>query len=140
MMQYLILLLAISFGAVASEFNNFDFSATDNSDPLFIEKCQIYRDALKQKDIETIKTFISPEFFSKPGFDKALQGLIRRFDKQTEKPQYSEVSKSLDKLSNPDVAGVTIRYEYKYKQGKGGGNAGCTFDRMENGNWKIRLN
>ncbi len=37
---------------------NVGFTAKDNQDPIFIEKCGIYQNAQKDNDIELLKTFV----------------------------------------------------------------------------------
>ncbi|WP_109286595.1 hypothetical protein [Shewanella sp. BC20] len=115
--------------------NRFEFHATDNLDPVFLEQCKAFRNALDNGNLETIKSFTDPDFYAHPGLTTALRKLVQGYRKEVGKPGYQQTSFSLAKLANPDRAHVRILYEFD--AGKGHGNSGCTFKRIKGKSWGI---
>ncbi|WP_417763379.1 hypothetical protein, partial [Shewanella sp.] len=66
-------LLLLVTNTQASEIN-FAFNATDNQDPIFIEKCLAYKQALVDGDKQKLLSFVDPKLQEK--FGERLQNVI----------------------------------------------------------------
>jgi len=120
---------------------NVGFTAKDNQDPIFIEKCDIYQNAQKENDIELLKTFAEKKWFEGDKAAKA-EALIVKMAKKRQKMLesaggYILKEKRMSTKTQPDVSEVVL----KWNNGKKfGASDGCVFimDVNQNG-WRIRM-
>lgn len=121
---------------VKADENNYNFFAASNTDKIFLEKCKIYRNVLKNKDVELFKTFVDSKYHEHPGLVKQFEVYVKAYEKEVTVEAYTLESIVIVPLENQNFAGVD--YIYSYNHGKGTGNSGCTFIRLEGNHWKIR--
>jgi hypothetical protein len=131
----LFLLISSSHGAYADG-SHYNFEAKSNTDNIFLEKCKIYREILKTKNVELFKSFIDPALHEHPGLAKGFATSVKKYEREVGKEGYKLERIVIVDLKDQNFAGVD--YIYSYKNGKGSGNSGCTFTRLEADNWKIR--
>ncbi|WP_144211084.1 hypothetical protein [Shewanella donghaensis] len=129
-----VLLVSLSYGVHADD-RNHNFVADSNTDSIFLDKCKVYRDSLKNKDIELFKTFIAPSFREHPGLIKGFSTYVKKYEREVGKDAYILEKVVIAPLENQNFAGVD--YIYSFNNGKGNGNSGCTFIRLEGNHWEI---
>ena len=44
---------------------NYGFTASTNQDETFLDKCRICRSALEKADVDTLTSFVNPDFLAK---------------------------------------------------------------------------
>ena len=74
-------LILLSNELLAASTDNFGFVASNNQDPIFIEKCSEYRNAKLANDITTLLTFVAPKFLEKDLIHKATKH-VRKVSKK----------------------------------------------------------
>lgn len=114
---------------------NHNFVAHSNTDSIFLEKCKVYRESLKNQDIELFKTFIAPSFREHPGLIKGFSTYVKKYKREVDKDSYILEKVVIAQLKDQNFAGVD--YIYSFNNGKGSGNSGCTFHRLEGNHWEI---
>ncbi|MFT5636239.1 MAG: hypothetical protein ACI89T_001697 [Cognaticolwellia sp.] len=129
------LLVSLSYEVHADD-SNYNFVAGSNTDSIFLDKCKVYRNLLKNKDIELFKTFIAPSFHEHPGLVKQFEVYVKAYEREVGVEAYTLESIVIVPLEDQNFAGVD--YIYSFNHGKGSGNSGCTFTRLEGNHWKIR--
>ncbi len=132
-------LLAICSSAQAMP--NVGFTAKNNQDPIFIEKCDIYQNAQKDNDIELLKTFVEKKWFEGDKAAKVEAMIVkwakRRQQKLKKAGSYILTEKRMSTKTQPDVSEVVI----KWNNGKKfSASDGCVFimDVNQNG-WSITI-
>lgn len=129
------LLVSLSYDIHADD-RNYNFIADSNTDSIFLEKCKLYRDSLKNQDIELFKTFIAPSFHEHPGLVKGFATSVKKYEREVGEDAYTLDKVVIVPLEDQNFAGVD--YIYSFNHGKGSGNSGCTFIRLEGNHWEIR--
>ena len=130
-----VLLVSLSYDIHADD-RNHNFVADSNTDSIFLDKCKVYRDSLKNHDIELFKTFIAPSFREHPGLVKGFSTYVKKYEREVGKDDYKLEKIVSVPLEDQNFAGVD--YIYSSHNGKGSGNSGCTFIRLEGNHWEIR--
>ncbi|AZG72106.1 hypothetical protein ACROAE_19270 [Shewanella sp. MF05960] len=131
----LALLVSLSYESYADD-SNYNFVANSNTDNIFLDKCKIYREILKTNDIELFKTFIDPSLHEHPHLAKGFSTYVKKYEREVGEEAYTLESIVIVNLEDQNFAGVD--YIYSYNNGKGHGNSGCTFTRLEGNHWKLR--
>ncbi|WP_144211050.1 hypothetical protein [Shewanella donghaensis] len=121
---------------VHADGRNYNFVADSNTDSIFLDKCKIYRDLLKNQDAELFKTFVAPKFHEHPGLVKQFEVYVKAYEREVSAETYTLNSIVIVQLEDQNFAGVD--YIYSSHNGKGSGNSGCTFTRLEGNHWKLR--
>lgn len=57
---------------------NYGIAAKNNQDPIFIEKCDVYQQAQKEGDLETLKSFVDKVWFEGDKAKRAEQALLKK--------------------------------------------------------------
>lgn len=131
--------LTISLPCLASP-TNYGFTAKNNQDPVFLDKCLAFRDALTANDIPVLVSYVDPALLAK--YPKRMaQGMAKRAKKMqkiTSKPGYKVEKAYVVKQEDlahpsPNIAAVTVLAST-------GPNStpirsGCAFKRLDNGTW-----
>lgn len=119
-----VLFVSLSYDVHADD-RNYNFVADSNTDNIFIDKCKVYRESLKNQDIGLFKTFIAPSFHEHPGLVKGFSTYVKKYEREVGKDDYKLEKIVIVPLEDQNFAGVD--YIYSSHNGKGSGNSGCTF-------------
>ena len=92
----MMVLLQASTHAFANEVRHVEFSASSNQDPIFIEKCDIYRDAKLTGNKQVLLQFVEEKFRS----EKFKSKLDKRLTKVSTKYQGNFEGKDLKLVEN----------------------------------------
>ncbi|PKG68326.1 MULTISPECIES: hypothetical protein [Pseudoalteromonas] len=111
-------IMVLSTAAFANE-SNVNFPAKDNQDPLFIKKCEEFRQAKADKDIDTLMSFV-PKHFKDTEDEKKraiayLSKKAEKFQKYVTSPEFKVLSQKLSTESKSNYAQVDIRAQYGEK-------------------------
>ncbi|MEI4549423.1 hypothetical protein [Pseudoalteromonas spongiae] len=134
------LLIAVtSFTANAS--SNYGIAAKNNQDPIFIEKCDVYQQAQKEGDLETLKSFVDKVWFEGDKAKRAEQALLKkaaRFEQRVSKAgNYIVKEKRLSDKTQDNFAEVLINWT---NGDKFSSNDGCVFEKIKDSDlWRIHL-
>lgn len=135
----MMVLLLASTHAFANEVRHVEFSASSNQDPIFIEKCDIYRDAKLTGNKQVLLQFVEEKFRS----EKFKSKLDKRLTKVSTKYQGHFEGKDLKLVENrmsPDAKQNYASTIVKWRAEKASFREGCTFKQdPASGNWRIVL-
>jgi len=132
-------LLTISSLALASQ--NVGFTAKNNQDPIFIEKCDMYKNAQKNNNIELLKTFVEKKWFEGDKATKIEAFIVKMAKKRQKKLKkaggYILTEKRMSTKTQPNVSHVVIEWNNGKKSYH---SDGCVFkmDINQNG-WRITI-
>jgi len=130
--------LLFSVISVVNAENNvhYGFSALDNKDAIFVEKCKIWRELAENNDIEGLSNFLDPALI-KQHPKKILPYIankVKYLKADLAKEDYRVVSIELEP-SSESLAYVAVKY--KYEKDKGSGKTSCRFEKFDGGWRKI---
>ncbi|MBB1305920.1 MULTISPECIES: hypothetical protein [unclassified Pseudoalteromonas] len=130
-------IMFLSTSAFADE-SNVNFPAKDNQDPLFIKKCEEFRKAKADKDIDTLMSFV-PKHFKDTEDEKKraiayLSKKAEKFQKYVTSPEFEVLSQKLSTESKSNYAQVDIRAQYGEKKFV---SDGCVFELTKEDGWII---
>lgn len=132
-------LILLSNELLAASTDNFGFVASNNQDPIFIEKCSEYRNAKLANDITTLLTFVDPKFLEKDLIHKAtkhVRKVSKKYNKHFGGKSYQLSENRLVENSDESLAGVKV----VWRSEKSSFHEGCAFDKITSSNkWKIRV-
>lgn len=120
---------------------NYGIVAKNNQDPIFIEKCDVYQQAQKEGDLETLKSFVDKVWFEGDKAKRAEQALLKkaaRFEQRVSKAgNYIVKEKRLSDKTEDNFAEVLINWT---NGDKFSSNDGCVFEKIKESNlWRIHL-
>ncbi len=129
--------ILVSSSAFANE-SNINFPAKDNQDPLFIKKCQEFRQAKADKDIDALMSFVQKQF--KDTEDKKKRAIAylskeaEKFQKYAQNPDFEITSIKMSTETKPLFAQVRIKAKYGEKKFL---SDGCGFEYTKEDGWII---
>ncbi|KPV95537.1 hypothetical protein AN214_02455 [Pseudoalteromonas sp. P1-9] len=120
---------------------NYGIAAKNNQDPVFIEKCDVYQQAQKEGDLETLKSFVDQVWFEGSKAKRAEQALLKkaaRFEQRVSKAgNYIVIEKRLSDKTQDNFAEVLINWT---NGDKFSSNDGCVFEKIKDSElWRIHL-
>jgi len=137
-MRKLITFLAIliSFNAFAQQ-PNYGFTAKDKKDPIFIEKCKSFRQAMAANDLAMMRTFVDPNLLTtlSDRVDEALLSSMKDHLKEINRKGYRLISLKMSTGTRDNINGVDIEY---IASPKFTGSDSCVFEALELARWKIK--
>jgi len=130
-------IIFLSTAAFADE-SNVNFPAKDNQDPLFIKKCEEFRQAKADKDIDTLMSFV-PKHFKDTEDEKKrsiayLSKKAEKFQKYVTSPEFEVLSQKISTETKPLFAQVKIEAKYGEKNLV---SDGCGFKYTKKDGWII---
>ena len=130
-------IMVLSTAAFADE-SNVNFPAKDNQDPLFIKKCEEFRQAKADKDIDTLMSFVPKHFKDTEDEQKRaiayLSKKADKFQKYVTSPEFKILSQKLSTETKPLFAQVKIEARYDEKNLV---TDGCGFKYTKEDGWII---
>ncbi|MCF6455476.1 hypothetical protein [Pseudoalteromonas sp. MMG024] len=138
--RWTILALALSSAPLIAS-PNYGITAKNNQDPVFIEKCDVYQQAQKEGDLETLKSFVDKVWFEGSKAKRAEQALLKkaaRFEQRVSKAgNYIVKEKRLSDKTQDNFAEVLINWT---NGDKFSSNDGCVFEKIKDSElWRIHL-
>ena len=129
-------IMFLSTAAFANE-SNVNFPAKDNQDPLFIKKCEEFRQAKADKDIDTLMSFV-PKHFKDTEEEKKraiayLSKEAEKFQEYAQDPNFEITSIKISTKAPKKNASVRIEAKSGDKRSY---STGCAFEKTKNG-WMI---
>ena len=129
--------MLLSTATFADE-SNVNLPAKDNQDPLFIKKCEEFRQAKADKNIDTLMSF-APKHFKDSEDEKKraiayLNKKSEKFQKYVSNPEFEVVSQKLSTETKPLLAQVKIEAKYDEKNLV---SDGCGFKYTKEDGWII---
>jgi len=139
MFKYIALSAVISSTAVAGESANYGFTATSRTDPVFMGKCVIWRDALQRTDMNLLTSFVEPAFLAKRrvASEKELAKMSEKFRKRTGIDSYELLSMRF--ALGKDINFVNIDTQWEARDKRKQGNGGCSYAALGGGKWELML-
>lgn len=132
-------LFLVSFTAMASP--NHGFSAKSNKDPIFIEKCELYKQALKEGDLPLLKSFVEKRWLEGDKAPRVEQHILKKANRYqqvlSDAGNYIVQEKRLSTMTKDNVAQVLITWTNGDKFTM---HDGCVFEKIESSElWEIDL-
>jgi len=129
-------IMVLSTAAFANE-SNVNFPAKDNQDPLFIKKCEEFRQAKADKDIDTLMSFVPKQFKDTEEEKKRaiayLSKEAEKFQEYAQDPNFEITSIKISTKAPKKNASVRIEAKSGDKRSY---STGCAFEKTKNG-WMI---
>ena len=129
--------MLVSSSAFADE-SNVNLPVKDNQDPLFIKKCQEFRQAKADKDIDKMMSFVPKHFKDTEGEKKRaiayLSKEAEKFQEYAQDPNFEITSIKISTETKPLFAQVKIEAKYDEKNLV---SDGCGFKYTKEDGWII---
>ena len=131
---FLLVLLSLSSVAQANN-NNYGFYAENRLSPVFIEKCKLWRQALKGENIELALSFLDPaKVIMRPKYaEKHIRSKIKVLKTTLSYKGYKELPMKINTKTEPKYSNVII----DWKADNGIGGSSCTFKEISPRHWRL---
>lgn len=129
--------MLVSSSAFADE-SNVNLPVKDNQDPLFIKKCQEFRQAKADKDIDKMMSFVPKHFKDTEGEKKRaiayLSKEAEKFQEYAQDPNFEITSIKISTKAPKKNASVRIEAKSGDKRSY---SSGCAFENTKEDGWII---